>query len=151
MVKKMEKSYQLTFQTADFMEYSYILKDDEIRHKIAYFLLKYVSIEAFYKKLLIAEKDRNGKKLSIKERKNLRVNINDVKRVLRYFDIAIDDGLIERVFGSDDSNYMECSIKKLRDRLVHNINDNVLWCILERYDSIDKDLNLFLELFSISV
>ena len=51
MVKKMEKSYQLTFQTADFMEYSYILKDDEIRHKIAYFLLKYVSIEAFYKKL----------------------------------------------------------------------------------------------------
>ncbi len=151
MVKKMEKSYQLTFQTADFMEYSYILKDDEIRHKIAYFLLKYVSIEAFYKKLLIAEKERNGKKLSIKERKNLRVNINDVKRVLRYFDIAIDDGLIERVFGSDDSNYMECSIKKLRDRLVHNINDNVLWCILERYDSIDKDLNLFLELFSISV
>ena len=147
----MEKSYQLTFQTADFMEYSYILKDDEIRHKIAYFLLKYVSIEAFYKKLLIAEKERNGKKLSIKERKNLRVNINDVKRVLRYFDIAIDDGLIERVFGSDDSNYMECSIKKLRDRLVHNINDNVLWCILERYDSIDKDLNLFLELFSISV
>ena len=151
MVKKMEKSYQLTFQTADFMEYSYILKDDEIRHKIAYFLLKYVSIEAFYKTLLIAEKERNGKKLSIKERKNLRVNINDVKRVLRYFDIAIDDGLIERVFGSDDSNYMECSIKKLRDRLVHNINDNVLWCILERYDSIDKDLNLFLELFSISV
>lgn len=151
MVKKMEKSYQLTFQTADFMEYSYILKDDEIRHKIAYFLLKYVSIEAFYKKLLIAEREQNGKKLSIKERKNLRVNVNDVKRVLRYFDIAVNDELIERVFGSDDSNYMDCSIKKLRDRLVHNVNNNVLRCILERYDNIDKDLNMFLELFSISV
>ena len=96
---------------ADFMEYSYILKDDEIRNKIASFLLKYVSIEAFYKKLLIAEKEQNGTKLSQIEQKNLSVKVTDVKRVLSYFNVSVDDVLIERVFGSADSNYMECSVK----------------------------------------
>ena len=143
----MEKKYQLTFHKADFTEYSYILKDDEIRNKIAAFLLKYVSIESFYKKLLISEKESKGKKLTVKEKNNLNVTVQDVKRVLAYFEICIDDELIERVIGSNDKNYMECSIKKLRYRLVHNINNNVLQCILERYDDMNKDLDAFHYLF----
>ena len=145
----MEKNYQLTFHKADFAEYTFILKDEEISNKIAAFLLKYVSIEAFYKKLLTAEKERNGKKLTTANKNNLKVTVPDVKRVLKYFDISADEALIERVFGSNNKNYMECSVKKLRDRLVHNVNNNVLRCILERYDDINKDLDMFLNLFSI--
>ena len=140
----MNKNYQLTFYKSELNQYNYILKNENIKNQISLFLLKYVSIEAFYKKLLIAEKEKNGIKLSKKEKNNLRVTVNDVKRVLSFF--CVDD-LIERVFGSNDKNYMECSIKKLRDRLVHNVNDNVLRSILERYEQIDDDINKFLELF----
>lgn len=143
----MNKNYQLTFYKSELNQYNYILKNENIKNQISLFLLKYVSIEAFYKKLLIAEKEKNGIKLSKKEKNNLRVTVNDVKRVLSFFCVECDDDLIERVFGSNDKNYMECSIKKLRDRLVHNVNDNVLRSILERYEQIDDDINKFLELF----
>ena len=104
-------------------------------------------MEAFYKKLLIAEKEKSGKKLTQCDKRNLRVISSDVKRVMAFFDIECDEDLIERIFGSNDKNYMECSIKKLRDRLVHNANDNVLRIILERYEQINKDIDDFIGLF----
>lgn len=144
----MNKNYQLTFYKSELNQYNFILKNDNIKDKISLFLLKYVSIESFYKKLLIAEKEKDGIKLKPKEKKNLRVQSSDVRRVLTYFDIDCDDDLIERIFGSNDKNYMECSVKKLRDRLVHSVNDNVLKVILERYDQIDKDIDSFVSLFN---
>lgn len=65
-----------------------------------------------------------------------------------YYEIQYDADLIERIFGSNDKNYMECSIKKLRNRLVHNVNDNVLRVVLERYDSMISDLDEFVSMFS---
>ena len=109
--------------------------------------MKYVSVEAFYKKLLIYEKEYNGKKLSVKEKRNLRVKVLDVKRVLNFFNISCDEALVERIFGSNDKNYMECSIKKLRDRMVHSVNDKVLGVILERYDDMNRDMDDFISLF----
>ncbi len=144
----MKKSYQITFYKSEFIQFNSILEDEEIRNKIADFLLKYVSVEAFYKKLLVAEKESNGKKLTIKERKRLSVKVQDVKRVFDCYGIVYDADLIERVFGSNDNNYTDCSIKKLRDRLVHNVNDNVLRAVLERYDTITSDLDGFISLFS---
>ena len=143
----MNKKYQLTFYISELAQCSYILKNSDIENQIALFLLKYVSIEAFYKKLLTAEKEQSGKKLTQKEKKNLRVVSSDVQRVLKYFDIECSEELIERIFGSNDSNYMECSIKKLRDRMVHGVNDNVIRIILERYEQINSDLDAFLSLF----
>ena len=143
----MNKNYQLTFYKSELNQYNYILKNEEIKSQISIFLLRYVSLEAFYKKLLIAEKEKNGKKLTQSDKKNLRVTSNDVKRVLSFFEIECDESLIERIFGSTDKNYMECSIKKLRDRLVHNANDNVLKIILERYEQINKDIDDFFALF----
>lgn len=145
----MKKNYQLTFYKSELTQYNYILKNEDIKSQISIFLLKYVSLEAFYKKLLIAEKEKNGKKLTKKEKKNLKVNSCDVKRVMEFFDIKCDGDLIERIFGSNDNNYMECSIKKLRDRLVHNANDNVLRIILERYEQINKDIDDFIGLFEV--
>ena len=137
----MKKDYQLTFYKADYAQYNCILEDDEIRSRISEFLLKYVSLEAFYKKMLVAMRESNGQKLSKKEKNNLSVTVLNVKAVLNYFDINYDDALIERVFGSNDSNYMECSVKKLRNRMVHNVNDTVLRIILERYENVMNDLN----------
>ena len=143
----MNKNYQLTFYTSELNQYNYILKNEDIKSQISIFLLKYVSLEAFYKKLLIAEKEKSGKKLTQSDKRNLRVISSDVKRVMAFFDIECDEDLIERIFGSNDKNYMECSIKKLRDRLVHNANDNVLRIILERYEQINKDIDDFIGLF----
>lgn len=143
----MKTSYQLTFFKSELAQYNYILQDADIETQISVFLLRYVSLEAFYKKLLIAEKEKDGRKLSKTERKSLKVLSGDVKRVLSYFGIAYDDDLIERLFGSEDQNYMKCSVKKLRDRLVHNANDNVLRVILERYEQINQDINDFFALF----
>ena len=143
----MNKNYQLTFYTAELTQYNYILKNENIKSQISIFLLKYVSLEAFYKKLLIAEKEKNGKKLTQSDKRNLKVKSSDVKRVMAFFDIECDEELIKRIFGSKDKNYMECSIKKLRDRLVHNANDNVLKIILERYEQINKDIDDFIDLF----
>lgn len=114
---------------------------------MAGFLFDYVSIEAFYKRLLIAERELNGITLSEKDKKRLSVNSGDVERVLRFFKIDYTPELIDRIFGSNDKNYMDCSIKKLRDRLVHRVNDNVIRVILERYDDINADLNKFIGLF----
>lgn len=143
----MNKNYKLTFYASELNQYNYILNNLEIKSKVSLFLLKYVSIEAFYKKLLISEKEDGGKKLSAKDKRNLRVNVSDVKRVLSFFDISCDEELVERIFGSNDKNYMECSIKKLRDRMVHSVNDKVLGVILERYDKMNSDMDKFISLF----
>lgn len=144
----MEKSYQLTFYLSELKQCRYILDNNSIQNRVALFLLKYVSIEAFYKKLLIFEKESKGKKLSKKDKKNLRVVSSDVHRVLQHFKVEYDEELIERIFGSCDNNYMDCSVKKLRDRLVHNMNGNVLKVALERYEQINRDLDAFLDLFN---
>ena len=143
----MNKKFQLTFYTSELTQYNHILKNDDIKSHISLFLLKYVSLEAFYKKLLIAEKEKNGKKLKQGDKRHLKVISSEVRRVLSFFEIKYDDELIERIFGSNDNNYMDCSIKKLRDRLVHNANDNVLRVILERYNQINKDIDEFFALF----
>lgn len=143
----MNKNCKLTFYASELNQYNYILDNSEIKRKISLFLLKYVSVEAFYKKLLIYEKEYSGKKLSVKEKRNLRVNVLDVKRVLNFFNISCDEALVERIFGSNDKNYMECSIKKLRDRMVHSVNDKVLGVILERYDDMNRDMDDFISLF----
>lgn len=143
----MNKKFQLTFYKADFAQYNCILENEEIQNKIACFVLKYVSVEAFYKKLLVAEKEKDGQKLTAEKRRNLKVNVPEMKRVLNYFDIDYDENLLERIFGSNDKNYMECSIKKLRDRMVHNVNDGGLRVILERYDDMNADLDAFIALF----
>ena len=146
----MKKENQLTFYKADFAQYWYLLEDDDIREKVSSFLLKYVSVEAFYKKLLVSYKERNGQKVTQEERQNFRVRLNEVKATLKYFNVQYDSTLINRIFDSDKkANYMNCSIKVLRDRLVHNVNDNVLRIILERYDSINSDLDNFVNYFSI--
>lgn len=144
----MRKNLKYTFYKAEYIQYNTILEDKEIYSMISVFLLKYVSLEAFYKKLLIAEKESSGNKLTNRERRNLRVVSSEVDRVFKYFDITCDEKLIDRVFGSNDSNYMDCSIKKLRDRLVHNVNDNVIRVIIERYDDINNDLDELKQILS---
>lgn len=144
----MKNDYQVTFYKSELAQYNYILDNDEIRSKIADFLLKYVSVEAFYKKLLILKKEQTeGKKLTEKDKKKLSVTASEVVSVLNHFGIVCESNLAERIFGSNDKNYMDCSIKKLRDRLVHRVNENVLRIILERYDAINEDLDEFLKLF----
>ena len=143
----MKKNNQLVFYTAELNQCHFILQNREIENQISSFLLKYVSIEAFYKKLLIAEKEQSGKKLAQKDKRSLRVVSSDVRRVLNYFEIDCDADLIERIFGSNDASYMDCSIKKLRDRMVHTVNENVLRVILERYDQMNKDMDAFVDLF----
>ena len=143
----MNKKTSLTFHRSDFTQYWFLLQDNEIRNEVSDFLLKYVSIEAFYKRLLISYKERLGKKLTKTEKEHLSVFVTDVRKVLDYYDVAYDRDLIDRIFGSNNSNYMDCSIKKLRDRLVHNVNNNVLRIIVERYESINRDLEEFLNLF----
>lgn len=145
----MDKQGKLVFLESEFIQSTFILQDNEIRNKVASFLFDYVSIEAFYKTLLIAMKESSGKQLSQSEKKRLSVQAAEVKRVLDYFGIHYDEALIERLFGSNDNNYMQCSVKKLRDRLVHRVNDNVLRIIIERYDSISQDMKSFLALFNI--
>ena len=138
---------KLTFFKSDLAQYNYLIKDNEIREKVSTFLLKYISAEGFYKKLLIAEKENNGKKLTDAEKKKLCVQSNEVKRVLGYYGVPYDEDVIERVFGSNDSNYMDCSVKKLRDRLVHKVNDGVVRAIIERFDNIERDINSFFASF----
>lgn len=145
----MNKKQYLTFYKSELAQYYYILKDDNIREKISSFLLKYVTIESFYKKLLISYKEKDGIKLSEKEKEHLSVLKNEVEKVLQYFDIEFEDKLIDRIFGSNNKNYLDCSIKKLRDRLVHRVNNNVLRIIIERYDNINNDLDKFIVLFKI--
>ena len=137
----------LTFFRADLVQYNCIITNNEIREKVSAFLFKYISAESFYKKLLISQKERNGKKLTSKEKSHLCVSLPEVKRVLKSFGITYEDELIERIFGSDDSSYKRCSIKKLRDRLVHRANDMVIRTILDRYESIDADIDSFFSLF----
>lgn len=143
----MKKQYNLTFCKADLIQYNAIIRDKEIANKISTFLLKYISAESFYKRLLIAEREQNGEKLDAKERNNLRVRTDEMERVFRYFEIPVEKTIVERIFGNNDKNYMECSVKKLRDRLVHRVNENVIRTILERYDSMICDIDLFFEFF----
>lgn len=145
------KSNRLTFIKSDLIQYGYLLSDVEINKKVSSFLFKYISAEGLYKKLLTAKKEKDGQKLSDSDKRNLKVKIDEVYRVLEYFNIRYEKEMIDRLFKSDDKNYMECSIKCLRDRLVHKTNGNVLRAIIERYDVIENDLNSFFSLFDINL
>lgn len=140
----MNKRSKLVFIQSEYIQYKYILKDKEIREKIEAIIFKYISAEALYKRLLIVEKEANeGKKLTDKEKRNLSVNVPEVCKVLKYFELSFDEEIINRLFGSNDKNYMVCSVKKLRDRFVHKVNDNVIRALIEREDSINRDLESF--------
>ena len=139
---------QLIFFNSDLAQYNYLISNAEIRDKVADFLLQYVSAEGFYKKLLKADKEKSGKKLTAQDKKELKVSVPVMKKVLTSFGVQYDENLLERLFSNEDKNYMECSAKKLRDRLVHNVNQNVVRTIIERYDSIRKDIDEFFEMFS---
>ena len=144
----MDKKYQMTFYKAEFLQYNQILSDEDIRDKVSGFLLKFISLESFYKKMLVAVREGNGIKLSKKEKKNLKIDVNSINSVLVHFEVVCDEKLVNRIFGSKDNNYMECSIKKLRDRLVHNVNENVLRVIIERYDIMMNDMETFEKLLN---
>lgn len=45
------------------------------------------------------------------KKKRLDVKSGKVLEVLRFFDIKVDKDLVERIFVSNNKNYMECSIK----------------------------------------
>ncbi len=65
----MNSSFQLTFYKSELNQYNYILKNPDIERMISVFLLKYVSIEAFYKKLLIVEKEKKREETESKRKK----------------------------------------------------------------------------------
>ena len=143
----LNKRIQLVFQKAAFQQYNILLFDPEISKKVSDFLFRYVLAESYYKSLFVLYSERDGKKMTPSQKKNSRVKYDEVTRVLHYFDISFDESLIDRIFGGNDNNYMDCSIKKLRDRLVHKVNENVVHTILERYDAIERDLNSFFAYF----
>ena len=138
---------KLAFFKADLAQYRTVINDEEIKTRISSLLFKYISAEGFYKKLLAAEKEKNGVKLTDKEKRDLRVQALEVMRVLKHFGIEYDPDMIERLFGSRDNNYMDCTVKKLRDKLVHKVNGNVIRALLERYEEINSDIDSFFALF----
>ena len=146
-----DKEGKLVFIRSEYIQYQFLLEDKRIREKVETIIFKYISIEALYKRLLIVEKeDKIGRKLSEKEKRNLSVQLSEMKRVLEYFELKYDSEVVERLFGSNDKNYMECSVKKLRDRFVHKINDNVIRALLEREQRINADIDKFMQMVLIN-
>ena len=80
----MNKNHKRTFINSAFIQYDYILGNEEIQRTVADFLLHYVSLEAYYKKLLRAEKEKSGERLTAKEIRNLKVDTREMKRVFRF-------------------------------------------------------------------
>lgn len=52
----MNKKHNLTFYKSELAQCCYILNDIDIKEKVSNFILKYISIESFYKKLLLSYK-----------------------------------------------------------------------------------------------
>ena len=126
-----------------------LISDETVRLKVSTVLLDYFAAESFYKQLLISKNEAEGKKLTEKEKKSLKVDVKTVQKVLKFFEVSFNIDIIKRTFGSEEKSYSACSVKKLRDRLVHCMNKKAIETTVERYDGICGDLGYFFGLFGI--
>lgn len=144
----MDKYAFLRFQKSTYVKNSQRLQNPDIQEKVGSFLLKYILIETLYKKLLAAKMEAEyGRKLDQKELNALTVQASEVCDVLTYFGLSYDKNLVRRVFGYKDDSFKTCTIKKLRNRLVHGISNAGIDAVIERYDSLNADLDAFMEIF----
>ena len=144
----MDKYAFLRLQKSVYVKLFQRLQNPDIQEKVGKFLLKYILIETLYKKLLAAKKEAEyGRKLSKKELNSLTVQASEVCRVLDFFGMTYDKNLVRRVFGYEDDSFNTCTIKKLRNRLVHGISSAGVDAVIERYDSLNSDLDTFIEIF----
>ena len=144
----MDKYAFLRMQKSTYVKNSQRLQNPDIQDKVGNFLLRYILIETLYKKLLSAKMEAEySRKLSKRELNSLTVQAPEVCEVLDYYGITYDKSLVRRVFGFEDDSYKTCTIKKLRNRLVHGISNAGIDAVIERYDSLNADLNAFMELF----
>ena len=134
------------------MEYSsvlasiYLLNDETVNECFYSFVSKFFVVESLYKKLLIKYKKANSFANKNINKKDLRIILSEVYETLDYFDIEYEKPVLSRIFSSNNENFSECSIKKLRDRLAHDITKDGIIAIIKRHDQIQSDLDYFLSL-----
>ena len=133
----------LRFVMSEVVQLNFILDDPEILASTANVIFKYFVCESLVKKLM----EKTFGKKPEKDGGEWSMFLPNVIKVIERNGIKADPTVVDRIFGPEDKNLRTCSVKKLRNRFVHNMTAPVLQAIVERADEINADLDLFLGLF----
>lgn len=140
----MNQKINLKFWMSEIAQLDYLFEDTEISDIVANIMFRYFECECLFKKLFWPIAKAKNSKL-----KREQLKIPDTSKILSVFNdysIKVDEEKIDQIFGGNDKNLNECSIKKIRDRLVHNATDYVVKAIVERKDEMMKDMDDFLNM-----
>lgn len=114
---------------------------ENIENKIETFKYKYAECEIIYKIILSyyknIEKDDKAKR-------NLKVNMNQVKPAVKYGNYNIDDDLLKKIFGSSEK-VSKRSAKKIRDDLNHSMSKSVINELNTRYSELMRYMDNYLD------
>lgn len=132
----------LRFIMSEIVQLNFIFDDSEILASTANVIFKYFVCESLMKKLM----ERTFGKRTKKDGRDWSMSLNNVMKVMERKGIKADPEIVDRIFGSEDTNLDTCTVKKLRNRFVHNMTANVLQAIMDRADQINADLDWFLGL-----
>lgn len=120
-----------------------IIADEIMKRSKDDFLERFMICECVYKNLLKSYDTKQGQKRADKD---LRLNLGEIKKVLKYFDVQFDDSVIEMVFSGSGKYRLRgtMSAKKLRDSIVHNMNEPSIREVHERYEELMAAMASFL-------
>ena len=103
-------------------------------------------IECFKSKFTICEvayKIMEQRIKKLKDRKNIKLNLINIKPNIKKLKYKINENLLEKLFGSKDIRGSK-SIKKLRDALTHDSKLNDIEELKKRQTEIFNTMNTFL-------
>lgn len=143
MKKKTDKE-QLTLRNKakdELFKLENIMNDANTIADIDAFKNKFLICEKVYKVLLkqhLKERDK------LPSNKVMKITMSQVKPVLRNVGYDFDEKILNKLFGSEERSGKK-SVKKMRDRLTHNMNKNDINEFKERKDELNGYMDYFIE------
>lgn len=121
-----------------------ILNQDNNRTIVFCFLEKYIQCEILCKNVVILFLNNIGEDY---DKDDIPFTLNAIKKAISSYNIIFNDNkLLTRIWGQNEKKGNR-SLRKLRNKFIHELNENYLLEIIDRYEDLTSDMNIFIEKF----
>lgn len=119
-----------------------ILNQNNNRIIVFNFLEKYIQCEVLCKNVVILFLNNIGEDY---EKDVIPFTLNVIKKATSSYNIIFNDNrLLTRIWGQNEKKGNR-SLRKLRNKFVHELNASYLLEIIDRYEDLTSDMNIFIE------
>ena len=119
-----------------------ILNQNNNRIIVFNYLEKYIQCEVLCKNVVILFLNNIGEDY---EKDVIPFTLNVIKKATSSYNIIFNDNrLLTRIWGQNEKKGNR-SLRKLRNKFVHELNASYLLEIIDRYEDLTSDMNIFIE------